>query len=69
MSTNGHDYNYAVDGPNQQNKRQVGFKTGLLSEDGQRSDNSVSAAISAKSMHANRKISPPNNRPEHLRFS
>lgn len=66
---NGHNYNYAMDGPYQQNLRQAGFKTGLLGEDGQRSENSVSPAISAKSMHANRKISPPNSRPEHLRFS
>ncbi len=63
------DYNYAVDGPYHQKYQQVGFKTGLLGEDSLRSGNSVSPAISAKSMHANRKISPPINRPEHLRFS
>ena len=33
------------------------------------SERSVSQAISTKSFHANRKISPPLNRPEHLRFS
>ncbi len=64
------DYNYAVDGPyHHQDFGQAGFKTGLLGEDTQRLGNSVSPAISAKSFHANRKISPPINRPEHLRFS
>ncbi len=68
-TANGHDYNYAVDGPyHHQEFCQAGFKTGLLGEDTQRSENSVSPAILAKSFHANRKVSPI-NRPEHLRFS
>ena len=64
---NGHDYNYAVDGPfHEQNGSKTG-QSGFTVED--RSENSVSAAISAKSFHVNRKISPPLNRPEHLRFT
>ena len=35
----------------------------------EKSKHSVSPAISAKSFHTNRKISPPLNRPGHLRFT
>ena len=38
-------------------------------EDHETSEHTVSKAISAKSFHAHRKISPPLNRPDHLRFS
>lgn len=38
-------------------------------EDHETSEHTVSKAISAKSFHTNRKISPPLNRPDHLRFS
>ena len=35
----------------------------------EKSAHSVSPAINTKSFHTNRKISPPLNRPEHLRFT
>ena len=38
-------------------------------EDHETSEHTVSKAISAKSFHTHRKISPPLNRPDHLRFS
>lgn len=41
----------------------------VIDEDRETSEHTVSKAISAKSFHTHRKISPPLNRPDHLRFS
>ena len=41
----------------------------VVNEDRETSEHTVSKAISAKSFHTHRKISPPLNRPDHLRFS
>lgn len=41
----------------------------FVDEDRETSEHTVSKAISAKSFHTHRKISPPLNRPDHLRFS
>ena len=41
----------------------------VVDEDRETSEHTVSKAISAKSFHTHRKISPPLNRPDHLRFS
>ena len=44
-------------------------RTVTTDEDHETSEHTVSKAISAKSFHTHRKISPPLNRPDHLRFS
>ena len=61
------DYSYAADGPFHENGR-TNSKTGYAAPS-EKSDKTISSAISTKSFHTNRKISPPINRPEHLRFT